>query len=343
MIDALNARVQSGLLSCRQTGPLVIYNYTPRCVYDDAWDDVTLQARGLVFEAETGLLVARPWGKFFNHNEPRGVVPARKPDEVTVKLDGSLGIGFNYGGRVEWATRGSLESPQAAAARMLWERDHASVEIPDGITLLAEIIHESSRVVVHYDFDGLVVLGMRETATGADLPHKVVQNWCATHGIRCVPRLDSMLAAEFVAAAGKLDADEEGFVLRWGDHRVKVKGAAYLEVHRLISGITERVAADWWYSRQPLHPLLPEETRAYIESVGADLDAEVADLEAETTIRWSRLSGITDRGDFARTAGPRTREFQGLIARFTGKSHDARRQVYRERFNGHPRPVGGGE
>lgn len=52
-----------------EDGKLVGYNYTDQCTFDRAWNDVTLNSRGIVFEKETGKLVALPFPKFWNYSE----------------------------------------------------------------------------------------------------------------------------------------------------------------------------------------------------------------------------------------------------------------------------------
>lgn len=51
-------------------GGLFIWNYTPLAQFSRTWDDVTLQARGLITDAE-GNIVARPFSKFFNMGTAR--------------------------------------------------------------------------------------------------------------------------------------------------------------------------------------------------------------------------------------------------------------------------------
>ena len=103
-LETLYQYVAKGLLSRVDLGSLSIFNYTDRCTWDGAWDEVTQVARGLVIDRETGEVVARAFDKFFNHGE-RGVpggLPDHTPDVVTVKHDGSLGIGFR------WSTSSTL-------------------------------------------------------------------------------------------------------------------------------------------------------------------------------------------------------------------------------------------
>ena len=93
-------------------GKLVGFKYSRQTVYDGAWDEITLQCRGIVFEKSTGKIVAHPFDKFFNYQElyaENGELTALgkilKP-EITKKframdkIDGSLGIVFFYDRRI---------------------------------------------------------------------------------------------------------------------------------------------------------------------------------------------------------------------------------------------------
>jgi RNA ligase len=146
MIDLapLRALVADGLLTCRshQSAPLLIWNYTAKAAYNRIWNEHTMMCRGLITTTE-GLIVARPFPKFFNVEEWTGAlakeIPA-EPFEVYEKLDGSLGIVFNYDGRWMISTRGSFESDQAIeGAAILAEIDTSRLDT--SCTYLTEIIY----------------------------------------------------------------------------------------------------------------------------------------------------------------------------------------------------------
>lgn len=67
MLDELRKRIDDGLITATPNGRLTIYNYSNHCVYERAWDEYTMAARGLVLD-DTGRILARPWPKFFNLN-----------------------------------------------------------------------------------------------------------------------------------------------------------------------------------------------------------------------------------------------------------------------------------
>ena len=69
--------------------PYITFKYSRDTQFKYDWDEVTMAARGIIFNEETGELVARPFAKFFNYNEP--TAPTDKMVGkvlVTEKLDG---------------------------------------------------------------------------------------------------------------------------------------------------------------------------------------------------------------------------------------------------------------
>ena len=141
--------------------PLTIWNYSEVVQYNELWDDITLQTRGLVTD-DKGKIVGRPWKKFFNLEEGKHT-PTTYFD-VYSKLDGSLGVLFNY--QDEWilVTRGSFTSEQSIKGmEMLSKYDYNRLN--KGYTYLFEILYDENRIVCKYDFEDIVLLGINETET----------------------------------------------------------------------------------------------------------------------------------------------------------------------------------
>lgn len=275
--EVVKPYIDRGLVSCQRHPDwpdLAIFNYTHRCQFGRHWDGVTRICRGLVVDLARDRVVARPFPKFFGLQELPELglsLPGGVP-EVTVKLDGSLGISYRTpDGRLRWATRGSFTSRQARIAEEMWGgRDN----VPPGLTLLCEIIHPETRVVVPYDFEGLVLVGAIETDTGRDLGWDELAALGREVGLRVVERVPFDLE-EAVARAREMRADSgEGFVLRWPDgFRVKVKAPEYLEAHRVVVGLqSRRNLAEAWERGEVWQLLekLPDDT---------ELAARVAELD----------------------------------------------------------------
>ena len=139
MLQKLNKYYEDGLLykQIHPTLPLTIWNYTEKVQYESLWDEITLMCRGLVTDEE-GNIVARPFKKFFNIEENK-YIPTSKFD-VYEKMDGSLGILFNYKGEWIFASRGSFTSDQAIKGAELLRKYPISL-LDSKNTYLFEIIY----------------------------------------------------------------------------------------------------------------------------------------------------------------------------------------------------------
>jgi RNA ligase len=158
--------------------PLAILNYSHECQFAREWNDVTTQCRGLIYNVDNTEVVARPFRKFFNAEElgPSKLGQALGKNVLCMdKADGSLGILYPDSTTVTGlaiATRGSFTSEQAQWATW-WFNKYANVPLFDQeITYLFEILVRWNRIVLEYDWEGLVLLGMRDTEDGFyyDLP-----------------------------------------------------------------------------------------------------------------------------------------------------------------------------
>src|SRR5271156_5069101 len=188
--EKLNEYIQDGIVSERKHPdpecPLVIYCYTKKATYNNIWDDVTCRTRGLIVDKTNDVIVARPFEKFFNLNtfgRDETYIMGDKIGEVSEKLDGSLGIYYNYGKWFGVATKGSFSSDHAIWATA-WLNNHINTvnsgkKYNGGFTLLFEIICESvQQHVVTYDFkERLVLIGIVDTNTG---------NECTEFGISLI-------------------------------------------------------------------------------------------------------------------------------------------------------------
>jgi RNA ligase len=241
MIEILKKYEGDGLLyrQLHQTLDLDIWNYSEKVQYEGLWDDITLMCRGLVTNSE-GVIVARPFRKFFNIEEGR-----HTPTEqfnVYEKMDGSLGILFFYNDVWVLATRGSFTSDQAVKGfEML--NNYEYEKLHKDYTYLFEIIYEENRIVVKYSFEDLVLLGMIETKTGYEVDlygegnDIRLKNLISNIGIKVVRKYDGI--KDYSLLKGMIGDDEEGFVVQFSNgDRMKVKGEEYLRLHKIMTNVS---------------------------------------------------------------------------------------------------------
>lgn len=273
------------------TLPLAILNYTERSQFERVWTPVTRQCRGLIHHTETGVVVARPFPKFFNHGELFAPVDwdLDEPVIVTDKLDGSLGILYDDGDGGAIATRGSFTSDQAQHATEIWKSRYAQRRPPPkSHTLLFEIVYPANRIVCDYGgLDDLVLLGLVDVATGQSLtapgpawPGPVVE------------RLPFSSLADALAAPPR--PGKEGVVVHfaYSDQRVKIKQADYVALHRIVTGLSTRTV---WQHLADGHPLadlierLPDEFHTWVGGVAAGLVDEVNAIHGEVEAEHARI------------------------------------------------------
>jgi len=224
--------------------PLVGLNYTPVAhnvlhAVPAGWTVPLRICRGVVFE-QTGRLVALPFVKFFNLNEnPETVmanVPRDKPFTASAKMDGHLSIGFRYAGRDMMTTRGSFESPTAKLgneklAKLARKNKWRDIARLDHTTIMSEFLDPTTRVHVDYtdDEDGFVLIGANDIETLDDLHYPELLDLDRELNLRVTEPWQGDNLDELVAhMKDRSVTNKEGFVVRVGDLRFKVKYETYI-------------------------------------------------------------------------------------------------------------------
>jgi RNA ligase len=270
---------------------LAIANYTHKTQEHYHWNDVTEQCRGLIFHPGSLDVIARPFRKFYNYDESR----APKIDggqRVTAydKIDGSLGILYRTpDGEAAIATRGSFTSDQALWATN-WIRSDAeryevfrenAVDWSFYITDLFEIVYPENRIVVSYDYEGLVYLMSVDTQTGR-----------ADHGGDVYAEVCQVTTPLFYGNFGALfnepeRENAEGYVVFandiTGQKMVKVKYEEYVRLHRIVSNLSrksvwEAMTGPFLSELDDLVRDIPEEHEKWVREVGQELFGEYMSL-----------------------------------------------------------------
>ena len=265
-----------------------IFNYTQTCQFDRAWDDITRQCRGLILNVATGEVIARPFPKFFNyaeHVQNAWPVPNDTPI-VTDKLDGSLGILYILNGKAWIATRGSFTSDQAMWATKWWRENVEEGElIEPGLTNLFEIIYPENRIVVNYDYSGLVHLTTLDNETG--LPVDVL--WSdPVRSVKTIPATD-------VEQLMKMDEpNSEGFVIFYPKEnvRMKIKFPEYVRLHKIVTGVSEIGIWEIMKDNGDFTPLLekvPDEFHKWVSETREKLWAAFGFIATKAVLEFTRI------------------------------------------------------
>lgn len=276
MIDQLREQVKLGYVREVTNGRLVLFNYTDKCTYDRHWNEWTLMARGIIFDEATGNVVARPFKKFFNLGEPGTFITdlPNEPYEVLEKLDGSLGIVYHYEDQWHVATRGSFSSEQAVKAQEMLKKYRTETLSP-GWTYMVEIIYPDNKIVVNYGSEEKLTLIGAIEPEGYDLPWTLLATTAAFAGMDVAKWYDYTIE-QMIALQQTLSKDQEGFVVHYHSGlRVKIKGAEYLKIHKMIANMSP---LSFWESMEngKVNPdylaQLPEEFRPVYEPMVTQLE-----------------------------------------------------------------------
>lgn len=285
-----------------------IFNYTPVCQFGKEWDDVTRQCRGLILNVKTGEILARPFPKFFNyqeHTQNGWPIPNEVPI-ITEKMDGSLGILYELNGKQWIATRGSFMSDQAQWATKWWRENMDNRGAIKGVTSLFEILFPENRIVVSYDFSGLVHLATLSTSTGEQMDIE----WSEPmRTVKTIPSTDveSLMALD--------EPNSEGFVIFYPKEniRMKLKFPEYVRLHKILTGVSE--IGVWETLREggnfaPLLEKVPDEFYKWVTETRDKLQKQfdLINYEATTQINLISLQMAMEGKD------PRTKEGRAFWA-----------------------------
>ena len=301
-IELLKKHIHDGVVRSQhhpEYPNLHILNYTEVAQYDRIWDNVTNVCRGLIIDVpvvpghrpdkpviavwEEIEVIARGYNKF--HNLNTDYVPetqeANLPHEtplVTEKLDGSMGILYYWHG---WkvATRGSFASEQAKWATewltKQWSKHWVNPPSNLLLTPIVEIIYPENRIVVNYDYSGLVLTGMIWKDTGKEYSRLALEEWGQHKHLPVVKQFDKSLAQ----CAAENVSNEEGYVLTYPSTglKVKVKFEEYVRLHRILTGLNPRaiwemlIPVEMLIKMQLFDPKTPDTNRrSSVDAILAD-------------------------------------------------------------------------
>src|SRR5690554_331864 len=275
-LSIFNPYIEKGLIK-RQVSPcgrLVLFDYTEKCQYERAWDDVTLNARGTVYESSTGKVVARAFPKFFNWSELDKEEQNRLLNSlyftIDEKMDGSMILLYYYDGEWRTNTRGSFTSDQAIKAKELLSKYDTDI-LDTNCTYILEVIYPENRIVVDYrGEEKLVLLAI------FDLTYGEISIDSPIHDFPKPKRFDFQSIHEVLDHLKDLTYNEEGYVVRFSDGtRVKFKGDEYVKMHRIVTGISPLTIWESMSNGKVSKDLLmsiPEEFRSIYEDISNDLE-----------------------------------------------------------------------
>jgi RNA ligase len=236
------------------TFPLAMLTYDRKTVHEGLWDSVTVKCRGLIYRTDTYDIIARPFEKFFNHNDltqpyDQKFLLTNSEPEVYEKVDGFLCTLYEWEGRQYIASKGAFHSVHAKWATA-WLQQRGRFEYPEGCTPVFEGICKSLRVVVDYGaMEGLCLTAMINIVTGEELPYSVLPGYASAFEGMMLPTIYFLFGKHYLEELKKEALGNkknfEGYVLVWRvaggpPFRLKVKFTEYLRLHRLITQVSPK-------------------------------------------------------------------------------------------------------
>lgn len=232
--ELLDNYVHAKYLTTQKVGPLRIYNYTGKCNSHSEWTPVTLRMRGFIIEDATNTIIAQPMPKFFDMDKQMNI-DWSKLLRIEEKIDGHLGVLFNYHGQWMISSRGRLDSFTATvASKLLYSDAYDLSALPTSITYCVEVVHPDLRVVVPYDNAELRMLCAFDTATGNEIDQQQLLLFSQSCHMRLPQRHEPAtlgMLSRLMHAASSSSSIAEGFVLCF-EHgfRLKAKLPRYLQL-----------------------------------------------------------------------------------------------------------------
>lgn len=310
------------LLKWEEKDDLVIVGYNEECQWSKAWDNITTQCRGLIFNQKTMRAVSYPFNKFFNLGEHTTTMPEylpKVPFEVTEKLDGAMGVCYRdpQTGRPAIATRGSFVSEEGLWATQYLQRLY-SVELnPERYTYIFEICAEGTQFRhVAMKKPGLYLIGMRSMYSFKELmPHEVAKH-AKTLGFP-VPEMFNKSIDQLLEEQKTIEATQcEGWVLHYENGlKVKIKGMAYMRLARFLQSFSPAHVFDMVMNGETPPDDLPADIYRECAELGDKFKAEFLRRLQLVDGTYRELEHITDRKEFAMAvqATPLPVRLQGAV------------------------------
>lgn len=257
----------------------VMLHYTEETQFDKKWNNFNRMCRGLILDLANRKVLAYPFDKFFNLDEmpetKYNVLEELGAFEVTEKLDGSMLVLYRDPTTKELrlTTKGSFTSDHGVYATSIMPQSWQ--QLGDGIleryTFVFELISSKFPIVIDYRkkgyTEGLYLIGVRDRYQNIMLPHNQVEAFAIQFGVNLSKTYSFASLDELIDNVKGLTVLEEGYVLRYDDRFVKVKGQSYLAAHRFISHLSRKsiLEALGLGTAKDLLTIAPEEYRADVE------------------------------------------------------------------------------
>lgn len=263
------------------TPTVVMLHYTEEAAYDKQWNTFNRMCRGLIVDIANHKILAYPFDKFFNLDEmpetAYSVLEELGSFEITEKLDGSMLTLYRdpTTSKLHLTTKGSMASDHGVLATSMipdsWQQLGAG--ILERYSFVFELISYRYPIVINYKKkgypEGLYMIGVRDRYANVMLPVKEIKEFAKQFGVSTANSYEFSSLDTLIENVKSLTILEEGYVLRFEDRFVKVKGHTYLAAHRFISKLSPKSILESLGDgiADELIKLAPEEYREEVETL----------------------------------------------------------------------------
>lgn len=303
-------------------GDFVIFNYVvsfegsfPDLTGDPVQDRKTAiirECRGITFDKVTGEVVSRKFHKFFNvgqraETQPH-VIDWTQPHDILLKEDGSMITPYLRGNYVEWHTKMGA-TDVATLADDFVEANPRYNQLADecrdnGMTPMFEFCSRKQKIVIDYPEDKLVLLAVRDNATGLYMSYDDMLELGDRFNIPVVERLEGSVTdpKAFLEMVRVLEG-KEGYIVRFHNgHMAKVKAEDYLRLHNMVDVLQREkdvLALVLSGSLDDAKGFMSDDSRERV-------DRYVEAIERNVALTAERLTGIAEHA-VAMTGGDQKR------------------------------------
>ena len=290
---------------------LLIWNYTPTVQYEQKWDYITKQCRGLVTD-NNGVIVSWCLKKFHNMEEHSFDMIPNESFEVFDKLDGSYISLFTYKDEIIINSRGSFNSDVSKLAENVFKEKYKNkVTINSKITYIFELISPDNRIVLLYPENDLVLLtAFDKEGVELDIYNDVFD------GFNRVKKHDGI--KDFKTLKNKISNDEEGYVIRFkSGFRMKIKGDEYIRLHSIITNFSNRKIWEYLKENKSLDDLLnnvPDEFYNWVKTQSENLKQMFQITKQQIyVLYYNSINENMNRKEVAEIINTKDKKIRGML------------------------------
>jgi len=303
------------IVAQRDWGTVINYMVSMADTFPDVankQDAIRRECRGLLFYPD-GRIMSRRLHKFFSVNERDETaahqIDLSQPHVILEKLDGSMITPVYTSAGIRWGTKMGITDVSAQAemfaAKNSAYHDFAEQCRKEGVTPIFEWCSRKQRIVVDYPEDQLILIALRENATGAYVAYKSMVGVAEYWRLPVVKAYAGTAAnMEHLITETRDTEGIEGWIIRFDSGQMlKVKGEWYLRIHKTKDNLTlEKNVIDLVVNEKidDVKPFMLDEDRRRVERFEAVFWQGIAAMVSHYENYWAMIEAAgVDRKTYA--------------------------------------------